>query len=130
MKKKIIALGAMLATLIVMLGMALSPASATYYEKVVSCDGGNASISGYEGLYTGSGDLDAIVRIYDVPNSDGWHHWDLWLYRNGDTVRTGHEFGPSVTNWYNITNPSGPDAFKFRFANDSRTINCTATIYV
>src|SRR6478736_4448658 len=69
---------------------------------------------------------DAYDATIDYDNN-GYHHWDFWLYRDGDAIRSGSTYGPDSWSW-SVTDPAGPDTLKFRYANDARTINCVAIV--
>lgn len=125
--KKIIVLILGVAMGLMMTVVATAPAQASsIYNQNVSCSGSNA-VSGYMTIYTFSdGSTEIHAQIYDG-GASAPHNWDVWLYRNDTAIRTDHVTGDHYFLWF-PDNTSGLTDWKFRFANNARTINCTAEI--
>lgn len=123
MKKMMMVLFAALMTTLSL----MAPAdAASNYSQVVSCTGSNM-VGGQMLLWTYS-DGSAEVNAYiNDGGASAPHNWDVWLYRNDTAIRTDHVTGDASFYWF-PDNPSGLTDWKFRFANNARTINCTAEI--
>ena len=120
----------LIAAIAMTIAMALtmvSPAQAYDAYDATTCTG-STHTNGHIAVWDrvgGTWDVDAAID-YD---NNGYHHWDFWLYRDGDAIRSGSTYGPDSWSW-SVTDPAGPDTLKFRYANDARTINCVAIVYM